>query len=148
MAIFNAPLPQPDHVHRAVRAAWAMRQALESHTGALTFGEAPVEYGVGVHTGLAVVGNIGARDRLQNYTAIGDAVNTAQRLESNASANQVLLSAATYERVADMVLARELAPLQVKNKVQALSAYQLDGLRTPNGSLATEATLPRPAPHP
>ena len=66
MAIFNAPLPQPDHVHRAVRAAWAMRQALESHTGALTFGEAPVEYGVGVHTGLAVVGNIGARDCLQN----------------------------------------------------------------------------------
>jgi adenylate cyclase len=82
-----------------------------------------------VHTGLAVVGNIGARDRLQNYTAVGDAVNTAQRLQSNASANQILLSAATYLGVADMVYARELAPLQVKNKSQPLSVYQLEGLR-------------------
>ncbi|MGO8949884.1 MAG: adenylate/guanylate cyclase domain-containing protein [Ktedonobacterales bacterium] len=128
MAIFNAPLLQSDHPQRAVRAAWAMRQALERHTGDLTSGEAQVEYGVGVHTGQAVVGNIGARDRLQNYTAIGDAVNTAQRLESNASANQILLSAATYTRVADMVDACELAPLRVKNKVAALSVYQLDGL--------------------
>ncbi len=129
MAIFNAPLPQSDHAHRAVRAAWAMRKALERHTGELAAGETPVEYGVGVHTGLAVVGNIGARDRLQNYTAIGDAVNTAQRLESNASANQILLSASTYSRVAEIVRACELAPLQVKNKVAALSVYQLDGLR-------------------
>jgi adenylate cyclase len=132
MAIFNAPLPQSDHVHRAVRAAWAMRQALERHTRSLGMDDAPVEYGLGVHTGLAVVGNIGARDRLQNYTAIGDAVNTAQRLESNASANQVWMSAATYVRVADMVHARELAPLQVKNKVQALRVYQLEGLRAEN----------------
>jgi class 3 adenylate cyclase len=129
MAIFNAPLPQPDHMQRAVRAAWAMRQALERHSGSLTSPGASVEYGVGVHTGLAVVGNIGARDRLQNYTAVGDAVNTAQRLQSNASANQILLSAATYLGVADMVYARELAPLQVKNKSQPLSVYQLEGLR-------------------
>jgi len=129
MAIFNAPLPQPDHMERAVRAAWAMRQALERHSGDLMSPGAAVEYGVGVHTGLAVVGNIGARDRLQNYTAVGDAVNTAQRLQSNASANQILLSASTYLGVAHMVYARELAPLQVKNKSQPLSVYQLEGLR-------------------
>ena len=81
-----------------------------------------------MHTGLAVVGNIGARDRLQNYTAIGDAVNTAQRLESNASANQILMSAGTFARVANIVQATELAPLQVKNKVQAVCIYQLNGL--------------------
>ncbi len=129
MAIFNAPLSQADHARRAVRAAWAMRQALEHHRATLGPNAVPVEYGIGVHTGLAVVGNIGARDRLQNYTAIGDAVNTAQRLQANATNNQVLLSAAIYAEVAPAVLAHELEPLRVKGKTQPLSVYQLDGLR-------------------
>jgi len=126
MAIFNAPLPQPDHARRAVHAAWAMRAALQRSSGA----QGPqVEYGIGVHTGLAVVGNIGSRDRLQNYTAIGDAVNLAQRLQSNASANQILLSAATFMEVAPFIAAHQLSPLTVKGKTQPLSVYQLDGLR-------------------
>jgi adenylate cyclase len=129
MAIFNAPLPQADHTLRAVRAAWAMRQALERHSGPLAQAGAAVEYGIGVHTGLAVVGNIGAAERLQNYTAIGDAVNTAQRLQSSATANQILLSAAAYLEVAPHILAHELGPMQVKGKTQPLSVYQLDGLR-------------------
>ncbi|MGH2514409.1 MAG: adenylate/guanylate cyclase domain-containing protein [Ktedonobacterales bacterium] len=142
MAIFNAPLPQPDHARRAVRAAWAMRQALETSssapiTGNLTSGPFPsergemeaVQYGIGVHTGLAVVGNIGARDRMQNYTAIGDAVNTAQRLQASASANDILLSAATYLEVAPYIQAHELAPMTLKGKTRPLSVYQLDGLR-------------------
>ena len=129
MAVFNAPLPQPDHPRRAVRAAWAMRQALQRNSGSLGPDRTPVEYGIGVHTGRAVVGNIGARDRLQNYTAIGDAVNTAQRLQSNASANQILLSAATYHDVLDLVSAHELEPLSVKGKTLPLNVYQLDGLR-------------------
>jgi adenylate cyclase len=87
-----------------------------------------VEYGIGLHTGLAVVGNIGARDRLQNYTAIGDAVNTAQRLQAAATANTVLLSAATYAEVAPHILARPLDPMILKGKAQPLSVYQLDGL--------------------
>lgn len=129
MAIFNAPLPQPDHAVRAVRAAWAMREALERQTAATGALLAPVQYGIGVNSGLAVVGNIGARDRLQNYTAIGDAVNMAQRLQTSASANQILLSAATFVEVAGSVVASELGPLQVKGKSQPLRVYQLDGLR-------------------
>ena len=129
MAVFNAPLPQPDHARRAVRAAWAMREALQRNSGSLGPERTPVEYGIGVHTGQAVVGNIGARDRLQNYTAIGDAVNTAQRLQANASANQILLSAATYLEVIDLAQAHELEPLNVKGKTRPLSVYQLDGLR-------------------
>jgi adenylate cyclase len=130
MAIFNAPLPQPDHALRAVRAAWAMRAALDRHNAASGGDpETPcVEYGIGLHTGLAVVGNIGARDRLQNYTAIGDAVNTAQRLQAAASANAVLLSAATYAAVAPHIDARSLDPMILKGKTQPLSVYQLDGL--------------------
>jgi adenylate cyclase len=106
-----------------------MRQALERHSGGLGPGAPPVEYGIGVHSGLAVVGNIGARDRLQNYTAIGDAVNTAQRLQAGASANQILLSAATYFEVMPIADAHELEPMSLKGKTRPLSVYQLDGLR-------------------
>ena len=91
----------------------------------------PVAYGIAVSTGLAVVGNIGARDRMQNYTAIGDTVNTAQRLQSRAAANQILLSASTYQVVARQVRTHELAPMAVKGKTQPLPAYELLGLATP-----------------
>ena len=128
MAIFNAPLPQPDHATRAVRAAWAMRAALQRHHAALPADAESVHYGIGVHTGLAVVGNIGSRERLQNYTAIGDAVNIAQRLQSGA-ADQIILSAATYATVAPEIVAHALDPLVVKGKTLPLQVYQLDGLR-------------------
>jgi len=128
MAIFNAPLPQPDHAARAVRAAWAMRAALQRHHAALPADAESVHYGIGVHTGLAVVGNIGSRERLQNYTAIGDAVNIAQRLQSGA-ADQIILSAATYAAVAPQIVAHALDPLVVKGKTLPLQVYQLDGLQ-------------------
>jgi adenylate cyclase len=127
MAIFNAPLAQADHATRATRAAWAMRAALQRHHAALPPDAESVHYGIGVHTGLAVVGNIGARERLQNYTAIGDAVNIAQRLQAGA-ADQIILSAATYQEVAPQILAHALDPLVVKGKTLPLQVYQLDGL--------------------
>jgi PAS domain S-box-containing protein len=142
MAIFNAPLPQPDHALRAVRAAWAMRRALETQPVTQLTARpderpeerpgAAVQYGIGVHTGLAVVGNIGSRGRLQNYTAIGDAVNTAQRLEAGASSNQILLSAATYAAVAPHVQAHPREPLHVKGKTLPLQVFELDGLYEPS----------------
>ena len=144
MAIFNAPLPQEDHAPRAVRAALGMRTALEREHERRGLSPAPISYGIGVATGEAVVGNIGARDRLQNYTAIGDVVNTAQRLESNATANQILLSAPAYLAVADLVDARELAPLLVKGKTLPLPAYELLGLRAP----AQGAAMERPSTNP
>jgi adenylate cyclase len=130
MAVFNAPLAQPEHARRAVRAAWAMRAALERHALAAQGAGTPcLECGIGVATGPAVVGNIGAAGRLQTYTAIGDAVNTAQRLQSAAAANTILLSAATYLAAAPCAIARELAPISVKGKTQPLSVYLLEGLR-------------------
>lgn len=128
MAIFNAPLAQSDHATRATRAAWAMRAALQRHHAALPPDAESVHYGIGVHTGLAVVGNIGSRERLQNYTAIGDAVNVAQRLQAGA-ADQIILSAATYQAVAPQILAHALDPLVVKGKTLPLQVYQLDGLK-------------------
>ena len=129
MAIFNAPLPQPDHPVRAVRAALGMRAALERFHREQSLADPPISYGIGVTTGEAVVGNIGARDRLQNYTAIGDAVNIAQRLQASAAANQILLSAATHTAVADQIEARALGPLTVKGKTQPIPTYELLRLR-------------------
>lgn len=129
MAIFNAPLPQPDHAARAIRAAWAMRQALEeenAHTGDL---RTRAQYGIGVHTGLALVGNIGAPGRMQNYTAIGDAVNIASRLQTSASANQILVSAETCAACGASAITHPLDPLTVKGHTQPLPVFQLDGLR-------------------
>ena len=130
MAIFNAPLPQPDHAQRAVRAAWAMRRALEEFHAAQRTDALPVNYGIGVHTGLAVVGNIGARTRMQNYTAIGDAVNIAQRLQAAAGAGQILLSDVTQRLTAPLVQARPLEPLLVKGKSLPLQVWALEGLRS------------------
>ena len=79
MAFWNAPVPAPDHAARACRAALAMRKALEAHNAA---SDTPcIRMGLGLATGTACVGNIGSRQRF-NYTAIGEAVNVAARLEA------------------------------------------------------------------
>ncbi len=128
MAIFNAPLPQPDHAIRAVRAAWAMRQALEKADAETEQPQTRAQYGIGVHTGLALVGNIGAPGRMQNYTAIGDTVNIASRLQASASANQILVSAETCATCGGLALTHPLEPLTVKGRATPLSVFQLDGL--------------------
>jgi class 3 adenylate cyclase len=129
MAIFNAPLPQPDHAARAVRAAWAMRQTLEAEEANTDQPHARAQYGIGVHTGLALVGNIGAPGRMQNYTAIGDTVNIASRLQTSASANQILLSAEACAATGGLAATHPLEPLLVKGRTLPLAIYQLDGLR-------------------
>ena len=131
MAIFNAPLAQADHAQRAVRAAWAMRQALEQANAHIAPGEEPAQYGIGVHTGPALVGNIGASERLQNYTAIGDTVNIAQRLQANATANHVLVSADTCAACGGAALVRQIEPVAIRGRPTPLPACQLEGLREP-----------------
>ena len=82
MAFWNAPAPQSDHADRAIAAALAIRRATAAHNRAReTAGLPPLETRVGVHTGVVLVGDIGAEARL-NHTIVGDAVNTASRLES------------------------------------------------------------------
>jgi class 3 adenylate cyclase len=127
MAIFNAPLSQNDHAFRAIRAAWKMRMAVlnyqRSHSQGL-----PISFGFGVNTDSATVGNIGSQGRLQNYTAIGDAVNVASRLQSNASDNNILVNSSTLQRVRPAVRVAQMAPLYVKNKSAPLDVWCLMGL--------------------
>jgi PAS domain S-box-containing protein len=127
MAWFNAPLPQPDHTLRAVRAALALKAAVEKlHTELPP--EAHLSFGVGIHYGEAVLGWIGTEKRLE-YTAIGDSVNTAKRIQENSSKGQILISKEAYERVKKQVEAKPYAPLQVKGKSAPLDVYELIGLK-------------------
>jgi class 3 adenylate cyclase len=95
MAVWGAPTAQADHAARALAAAEDMIRWLETANASWRerYG-ADVRLAVGVHTGEAVVGNVGSETRME-YTAIGDAVNVAARLEALARPQQVLLSAAT-----------------------------------------------------
>ena len=82
MAFWNAPIHQDDHADRAVTAALEIRAVVASLNAArLAAGQAPLITRIGIHTGPVLVGNIGARERM-NYTIVGDAVNVAARLEA------------------------------------------------------------------
>jgi PAS domain S-box-containing protein len=127
MAWFNAPIPQADHTLRAVRAALKLRDRIaELHTQLPP--EAHLGFGVGIHYGDAVLGLIGTEKRL-DYTAIGDSVNTAKRLQENAALNQIVISAAAYERVSDYVEVRAMEPIMVKGKREAIPSYEVLGLK-------------------
>jgi adenylate cyclase len=127
MAIFNAPLPQDDHALRAVRAAWKMRLAVQKYQQDQPQ-EIPIAFGFGVNSGLGVVGNLGSQGRLQNYTAIGDAVNVAARLQQNTLDNNILLNHSTFLQVRQHVIASRLPPMNVKNKTAPLDVWSLLGL--------------------
>jgi adenylate cyclase len=127
MAWFNAPLPQPDHTLRAVRAALAIRESV----GAL-HRELPerdrLDFGVGIHYGEALLGWIGTQKRLE-FTAISDSVNTAKRVQENSGRNQILISKEAYERVKKNVDARPFTPLNVKGKTQPIEVFEVLGLK-------------------
>ncbi|UMZ74959.1 CHASE2 domain-containing protein [Natranaerofaba carboxydovora] len=125
MAIFSAPLEVEDHALKAVKAAREMVQGSKELQKELEkkHGKS-VELGVGINTGFAVVGNIGADFRM-DYTAIGDTVNTAARLESDAAPSQILISDFTYQQVKDKVETRNLGSIKVKGKSQEVSVYEV-----------------------
>ncbi|HKF35570.1 MAG TPA: adenylate/guanylate cyclase domain-containing protein, partial [Ktedonobacteraceae bacterium] len=126
MAIFNAPLPQEDHALCAVRAAVGMRAVVMEYQANMPR-EIQVSFGFGINTGLAVIGNLGSR-RMQNYTAIGDVVNVAARLQANASDNDILLNRSTFIKVRQHVRVDLLPPMSVKNRTEPLEVFRLKGL--------------------
>lgn len=126
MAVFNAPFDLEDYIFRAVCAAWDMKMGAAAIAEKFKerFGES-VAFGIGVNCGNAVVGNIGCDFRM-DYTAIGDTVNTAARLESNAKRGQILISESVYEAVKDRVEVTPIGEIPLKGKNRGVFVYQLD----------------------
>lgn len=123
MALFNTPLPQPNHALYAVQSAVMMRAALaEFHQEFEPAQRMGINFGI--HTGMAVVGNVGT-DQIMDFTAVGDAVNLASRLQGISHHNQILISHATYEQVKDYVTVNPIGEVHVKNRVEAVMTYEV-----------------------
>ncbi len=127
MAWYNAPIRQPDHALRAVRTALAIRSAIEKLYTELP-PEAQLGFGVGIHYGEAVLGLIGTEKKLE-YTAIGDSVNTAKRVQENSQKNQILISEDAYELVKKHIYVDKLDAVNVKGKSKPIKVYEVLGLR-------------------
>ena len=123
MAWFNAPIPQPDHSLRAVRAALSICNSVSKLHQELS-PEFHLNFGVGVHFGDAVLGLVGTQNRLE-FTAIGDSVNTAKRIQENAAGGQILISETVFAQVADQVIVRQVEPVIAKGKSQPVVVYEL-----------------------
>jgi len=126
MALFNVPLRDTEHMFHAVRAALAIQRnaaKLEPLGDILE----PLRFGVGVHTGEVVVGNIGAA-RLMSYTAIGDDVNIAKRLEENAEPGQIVVSERIVQSLGGRLQVKPLEPMVLKGHLESLPIYQVVSL--------------------
>ena len=123
MAWFNAPIPQPDHTLRAVKAGLAIRDAVGALHKDLPK-ESRLAVGIGIHCGEAVLGMIGT-DRRMEYTAISDNVSTAKRLQENSASNQIIISKSAYEAVSDAVAVNALDPIHVKGKRDPLELFEV-----------------------
>ncbi len=125
MVFFGDPEPQPDHALRCVRAAIAMQlKVREIRERWIAEGKFPLQIRIGINSGQVIVGNMGSARRL-SYTALGSNVNLAQRLESNAPVDGILVSQATYEKVKDEVQSRSLGEIQVKGLEQPVPVFEI-----------------------
>jgi PAS domain S-box-containing protein len=128
MALFNTPLnPQDDHVQRALRTALMMQRMTKTYRENLR-PEKHLHFGVGIHTGVAVAGNVGS-DLRKDYSAIGDAVTLAKRLQEIAQPDQIIISQTTYAQVKDWVEVDKLETVQVKGRRAREQIYLLKAMK-------------------
>ena len=129
MAIYGAPIEQDDHALRSVKTAIDIQEQSEALTTRIKEQyDYEIGFGIGINSGECIVGNVGSKDRL-DYTAIGDDVNLAARLESKAKAMQILISDKTYEKIKDDVDVTKLEPVMVKGKEKPIQVYQIENIK-------------------
>jgi adenylate cyclase len=132
MGLFNTQLnPMDDHALQAVEAALAIREAFIQLYSALSIDPDPHYYRVGIHTGVATLGNVGSLNR-REFTAIGDTINLSKRLQENAHAGQIIISEdsrahleASLNGGAFPVRFDEQAPIRVKGRQQETRIYEV-----------------------
>ena len=129
MAVFNSPFDLEDYEYKAVCAAMDIVKGGEAIEEKFQkrFGRS-VGFGVGVNCGPAVVGNVGCEFRM-DFTAIGDTVNTAARLEANAKKGQVLISDVLYERLKDRLEVNEVGEIPLKGKTKGVFVYEVTKIK-------------------
>lgn len=127
VAFWNAPVAQPDHAARAVRAALRCQRLLSEKQAdySVRAGGMPVRMRIGLNTGQVVVGNMGSADRF-NYTMLGDAANLASRLEgaNKAFGTFLMVAESTWSQVGGAVVGRELAQLRVVGRKTPVRVYE------------------------
>ena len=126
MALFGAPTTTPDDANNALNAAVAMqRRVLGINIELQGEGLPEIGVGMGLHTGEVIVGYIGS-ERRSEYTAIGDAVNTCARLESNARGGEILMSDAAAKAARSRYKLQPRDPITVKNREQPVVLWEVD----------------------
>ena len=123
MAWFNAPIPQENHTLLAAKAALNISYSLNELNKSMPL-EMRLNFGIGLHVGEAVLGLVGTEKRME-YTAIGDCINTAKRIQEHASENQVLISQMLYERIASKAKVTPLGFFEPKGKSQKVKIFEL-----------------------
>jgi len=130
MALFNAPARQPDHALRAAQAALAMQAAIEREArdagDAGDAGDGPElpRFRIGVNTGQALVGNVGS-ERIRSFSAMGDAINVAARLESIATPGQVVIAEPTRAAIGRGAVVETIGVLTLKGRSEPVLAHVL-----------------------
>jgi class 3 adenylate cyclase len=129
MLIFlGDPVPMADHAQRAVMMGIDMQKKTEELKKDWRYFGYEFGMGIGINTGFMTVGNIGSEMQL-DYTVIGNQVNVASRLESNAKAGQILISQRTYSSVQDIVEADKIGEIMVKGIHNPVLTYNVRGLK-------------------
>jgi len=127
MAVFGAPVADPEHAWNAVQSAIDMDRALtELNERWKKAGLVELRMGVGIHTGRVFAGNVGGRDRMK-YTVIGDPVNVASRVEglNKDLSTTLLVTEETLAAVGDRVRVRDCGPVAVKGRVEKVRVYEV-----------------------
>ncbi|HII72673.1 TPA: adenylate/guanylate cyclase domain-containing protein [Candidatus Woesearchaeota archaeon] len=115
MALFNAPTNVKDHQLKAFKAALEIQQELKA------WGK--IEAGIGLHCGDCIVGNIGSK-HMMDYTAIGDTVNTAARLEGQTSAGDIVVSEDVYKEIKEVFTSKHKESVTLKGKAKPVTIYR------------------------
>jgi adenylate cyclase len=123
MALFNVPIKRADHAAAAVAAAAKIQELLPELSGRLGV---PLQASIGIASGFARVGRLGSDD-IKDYTAIGDAVNQAARLQAQAGPNEILVSQEVYREIASAYPGIPAETLVLKGFPQSTVAYRLNG---------------------
>lgn len=133
MAVFGAPLSQPNHAEAAIRTAVEIQEEIKRiERKWLALIGRKIEAGIAINTGEVIIGNIGSPERM-DYTAIGDAVNLTARLEEIAAEGEIVISGNTYSLVKNLVDCQKMEPITVRGKKNPIAVYKVVSIQSLRG---------------